>query len=91
MENELVLLAGRANPDLCKQISEYIGVPLADMEVFNFPNDNTFVKVNMNIRRRDVFVIQPTCRPVNDSLMELLIIIDACTRASAASITAVDP
>ncbi len=91
MENELVLLAGQANQDLARQISEYIGTPLAAMEVFKFPNDNTFVKVNYNIRKRDVYVIQPTCRPVNDNLMELLIIIDACNRASANSITAVVP
>ncbi|MFO8058944.1 MAG: ribose-phosphate pyrophosphokinase [bacterium] len=91
MENNLILLGGTAHPELCKKISAYIGVPLSDMEVFKFANDNTFVKINENIRKRDVFVIQPTCRPVNDNLMELLIIMDACKRASANSITAVVP
>jgi len=91
MENSLILLAGTAHPELAKKISAYIGVPLADMEVFKFANDNTFAKVNENIRKRDVFVIQPHCRPVNDNIMELLIIMDACKRASANSITAVVP
>jgi ribose-phosphate pyrophosphokinase len=91
MENNLVLLAGTAHPELAKKISAHIGVPLANMEVFKFANDNTFCKINDNIRKRDVFVIQPTCRPVNDNIMELLIIMDACKRASADSITAVVP
>lgn len=91
MEENLVLLAGTAHPDLAQKISAHIEVPLADMEVFKFANDNTFVKINKNIRKRDVCVIQPTCRPVNDNLMQLLIIMDACKRASANSITAVVP
>ncbi|HUT52123.1 MAG TPA: ribose-phosphate pyrophosphokinase [bacterium] len=91
MVNDLVLLAGTAHPELAGKISAYIGVPLANMEVWKFANDNTFCKINENIRKRDVFVIQPTCRPVNDTIMELLIIMDACKRASADSITAVVP
>lgn len=91
MENDYILLAGTAHPELTKKISAYTGVPIAEMEVFKFANDNTFVKINENIRKRDVFVIQPTCRPVNDNIMELLIIIDACKRASSNSITAVLP
>jgi len=61
------------------------------MEIFKFANDNTFCKINENIRQRDVYVIQPTSRPVNDNLMELLIILDACKRSSAKSVTAVIP
>jgi len=91
MENSLILLAGTAHPELAWKISAYIGVPLSDMDVFKFANDNTFVKINENIRKRDVFVIQSACRPVNDHLMEMLIIQDACKRASARSITAVIP
>ncbi len=91
MNNQLVLLAGTAHGALAQKISAYTGVPLSDMEVFKFANDNTFAKINENIRKRDVFVLQPTCRPVNDNLMELLIIMDACKRASASSITAVVP
>jgi ribose-phosphate pyrophosphokinase len=91
MQNELILLAGTAHPELAEKISAYVGAPLSNMEVSKFANDNTFCKINENIRQRDVYVIQPTCRPVNDNLMELLIIMDACKRASARSITAVVP
>ena len=91
MENQLVLIAGSAHPELAKKIGAYIAVPLAGMDVFKFANGDSFVKIKDNIRKRDVFVIQSTCRPVNDSLMELLIIMDACKRASANSITAVVP
>jgi len=91
MKDNLVLLCGNAHPELGKRISERIGVPLGNIEVFKFADDETFCKINDNIRKRDVFVIQPTCRPVNDTLMELLIIMDACKRASARSITAVVP
>jgi len=91
MHNELILLAGTAHPELAEQISAHVGVPLSDMEVSKFANDNTFCKINENVRQRDVYVIQPTCRPVNDNLMELLIVMDACKRASARSITAVVP
>ena len=91
MQDSLVVLSGNAHPELAKKISEKIGVPLGEMEVFKFADDESFCKINVNIRKRDVFIIQPTCRPVNDNLMELLIIIDACKRASARSITAVVP
>jgi len=91
MKDNLVLLCGNAHPELGKRISERIGVPLGQIEVFKFADDETFCKINDNIRKRDVFVIQPTCRPVNDTLMELLIIMDACKRASARSITAAVP
>ena len=91
MEKQLVLLSGTANRILAEKISAYLKVPLAGMDVFKFANDNTFVKIKDNIRKRDVFVIQSCPAPVNDNLMELLIILDACKRASASSITAVVP
>ncbi len=91
MKDNLVLLSGNAHPELALEISKKIGVPLGKIQVFKFKNDETFCKIDSNIRKRDVFVIQPACRPVNDNLMELLIIIDACKRASASSITAVVP
>jgi len=91
MKNNLVLLSGNAHPDLAKAISSRIGVPLAEIDVFKFSDDEIFCKINTNIRKRDVYIIQPTCRPVNDHLMELLIIMDACKRASCRSITAVIP
>jgi ribose-phosphate pyrophosphokinase len=91
VKDNLVLLTGNAHPELARSISKKIGVPLSKIQVFKFANDETFCKIEDNIRKREVFVVQPACRPVNDHLMELLIIIDACKRASAAGITAVVP
>jgi ribose-phosphate pyrophosphokinase len=82
---------GNANPGLARKICRYLGVPLGQAEVFSFANENIFVKILDNVREKDVFVIQPTCRPVNQSLMELLIMVDAFKRASAGRITAVVP
>jgi len=72
-------------------VARYAGIPLADIDLFKFSNDESFVKINDNVRGADVFVIQPTCRPVNDNLMDLLIIIDALKRASAQRINCVIP
>jgi len=91
MLEKLILLSGTANQPLAERISEYLDMSISPMDVSKFANDNTFVKVKENIRKRDVFVIQPCPRPVNDNLMELLIILDACKRSSATSITAVMP
>jgi ribose-phosphate pyrophosphokinase len=91
MRDDFILLTGNANPELAEKISKHLGIPITDMEVFKFSNDNIFVRIKENIRRREVFIIQPTCYPVNDNIMELLIIMDACVRASAKSITAVVP
>ncbi|MBE2179165.1 MAG: ribose-phosphate pyrophosphokinase [Chthoniobacterales bacterium] len=85
------LLTGTAHPQLARAIADYIGVPLGDATVSTFPDGETFVKINENIRGRDVFIIQPTCPPTNQNLMELLILVDAARRASAARITAVIP
>ena len=82
---------GNANPGLARKICRYLGVPLGQAEVFSFANENIFVKILDNVREKDVFLVQPTCRPVNQSIMELLIMIDAFKRASAGRITAVDP
>ncbi len=89
--SDLCLIAGNANPPLSKSIAEQLNVPLADAVVTSFPDSETFVKINDNIRGRDVFIIQPTCPPANHNLMELLIMIDAARRASADRITAVIP
>ncbi len=83
--------SGNANPGLARKICRYLGVPLGQAEVFSFANENIFVKILDNVREKDVFLIQPTCRPVNQSIMELLIMIDAFKRASAGRITAVVP
>jgi ribose-phosphate pyrophosphokinase len=87
----LVLTSGRAHPLLSQEIATYLGVRLAETEVSEFSDGEVFVQVNENVRGADVFVIQPTCHPVNRNIMELLIMIDALKRASACRITAVIP
>ncbi len=91
MVNELIVLTGNAHRELAESVCNYLDIPLGRADVFKFANDNTFVRIHENVRQRDVFIIQPTCAPVNDNLMELLIMIDACKRASAGRITAVVP
>lgn len=85
------IFSGTAHRELAESIATYIGVPLGDATVTSFPDGETFVKINENIRGRDVFMVQPTCPPTNQNLMELLILVDAARRASAARITAVIP
>ena len=87
----LVILAGNANPALANKIADRIGVNLCDAYVGHFNNGETQVMISESIRGKDIFIIQPTSYPVNDNLMELLIMADACKRASAHSITAVVP
>ncbi len=82
---------GNANPDLARKICRYLGSEPGRLEVFQFANENIFVKILDNVREKDVFLIQPTSHPVNQSIMELLIMIDAFKRASAGRITAVIP
>jgi len=91
LNEELKIFSGRANRQLAQRIAEYLGITLGEMEVRSFSDGETYVKINENIRGRDVFLVQPTSPPVNENLMELLIMIDACQRASAQRITAVIP
>ncbi|MFA5353091.1 MAG: ribose-phosphate pyrophosphokinase [Thermodesulfovibrionales bacterium] len=91
MPNGIKLLTGNANRPLAYSVSESIGIPLTDTAVTTFSDGEIMVQINENIRGFDVFVIQPTCTPVNKNLMELLLIIDALKRASAKRITAVIP
>ena len=88
---ELTIFTGNANPALAHAIADYIGVPLGRADVFEFSNENIFVKLNESVRQNDVFIVQPMSWPINRSIMELLIMIDAVKRASAARITAVVP
>ncbi len=85
------ILAGNAHPDLAKRIADYIGEPLGGVHISRFPDGEIFVKIIENIRGADVYIVQPTSFPPNETLMELLIMIDAAKRASAARITAVMP
>ncbi len=89
--DELKVFTGNANPTLAKAVVEYLDIPLGRCEVFQFSNENIFVRILENVRSRDAFVIQPISSPVNQNLMELLIMIDALKRASAGRITAVVP
>ena len=88
---DLKVFTGNSHPQLAKNICKYLDIPLGECEVFKFSNDNTFVKFKENIRERDVFLVQTFSDPVNDHIMELLIMIDAAKRASAGRITAVIP
>ncbi len=88
---ELKLLGGNANPELAEEIASCLGTTLCAVGVSRFPDGEIFVHIEENVRGADAFVIQPTCPPVNENLMELLIMIDALKRASAGRITAVIP
>ena len=91
MTYELKLITGNANRSLAEEIARSLSLPLSDADVTRFSDGEIYVQINENVRGADVFVIQPTCPPVNDTLMELLIMIDALKRASAHRITAVLP
>jgi ribose-phosphate pyrophosphokinase len=88
---EMKIVTGNAHPALAASIASYLGQPLCDATVSSFPDGESFVKINENIRGRDVYIVQPTCPPTNQNLMELLILVDAARRASASRITAVIP
>jgi ribose-phosphate pyrophosphokinase len=89
--NELAVFTGNAHPQLARDICRHLGIKLGNVQVSKFTNENIWVKINENVRGKDVFVIQPFSSPVNDSIMELLIMLDAFKRASAQRITAVVP
>jgi ribose-phosphate pyrophosphokinase len=85
------LFTGNANPDLAQEIAKVLDTPLGEAKVSRFSDGETFCEIRENVRGLDTYVVQPTCSPVNDNLMELLILCDALRRASAAGITAVIP
>jgi len=89
--DELKVFTGNAHPALAQAITDYLGIPLGKCEVLQFSNENTFVRILENVRQRDTFVVQPISSPVNNNLVELLIMLDALKRASAGRITAVIP
>ena len=91
MFKKVCLFSGNANPELARDIAAYLETPLGKIKVQRFSDGETFVEINENVRGVDAFVIQPTSSPVNDHVMELLIIADTLRRASAATITAVIP
>jgi len=88
---ELKIFSGRAHPALAQEICEYLGIALGELTLYNFSDGENYCQIDENVRGADVFVIQPTCSPVNDHVMELLILLDALRRSSASRITAVMP
>ena len=89
--SELKIFTGNAHPELAQRIADYVGIGVGEAQVKAFPDGETSVRILENIRGRDVFIVQPTCPPANHNLMELLVMVDAMRRASAARITAVIP
>ncbi len=89
--DEMKVFAGTGHAELAGDVCRYLNISVGDSNVFKFSNDNTFVQILENVRQRDVFLIQPFAYPVNDRIMELLIMLDAAKRASAGRITAVIP
>lgn len=89
--SDLMVFTGNANPALAQKIVDHLGRPLGDASVSQFSDGEIAVELNENVRGRDVFVVQPTCAPTNDNLMELIVMVDALRRASAGRITAVVP
>ncbi|WP_321495427.1 ribose-phosphate pyrophosphokinase [uncultured Desulfobacter sp.] len=89
--NGLSIFAGNSNVPLAERISEYLAKPLGRLKVNRFSDGETQVEIHENVRRREVYVIQSTCKPVNDNLVELLLLVDAFRRSSAARVTAVIP
>lgn len=89
--HDFKLFSGTANPTLSKSIADYLGVPLGMVSLGRFPDGEISCKIDEDVRGRDVFLLQPTCPPVDQNLMELLVLIDSCRRASAERITAVIP
>ena len=86
--NILKVFTGRANPALAVRIAEQLGDPLGKILIDRFPDGEIRVQINEDVRGRDVFVVQPTCPPVNENIMELLVILDSLKRASAGRVTA---
>ena len=91
MPNKIKIFSGNAHPVMAQEIADYLKVPLSEADVTQFSDGEIFVEIKENVRGTDVFIIQPTCTPVNDNLMELVIMVDAMRRASARRITAVVP
>jgi|TARA_Y100001936_G_scaffold252956_1_gene315055 ribose-phosphate pyrophosphokinase len=87
----MMVFTGNANPDLARKVAEHLRLPLGDATVSKFSDGEVFVEINENVRGADVFLLQPTCAPTNDNLMELVVMADAMRRASAGRITAVVP
>ena len=91
MNGDLIVFSGNANNELASKICEYLDIPLGRATVGHFSDGETRVELHDNVRGCDVFIVQPTCAPTNQNIMEALIMIDACKRASAKRVTLVNP
>lgn len=91
ISDNIMVFSGNANPALAREITEYLDIPMGSASVGEFSDGEITVEINENVRGKDVFIIQPTCKPSNDNLMELLVMVDAVKRASADRVTAVIP
>ena len=91
MYGELMIFSGRAHRALTEEISAYLNIPIGKVDCFNFSDGEIFCQLQENVRGADTFIIQPTCKPVNENLVELLVMLDAVKRSSASRITAVIP
>src|SRR5690606_31881100 len=89
--SRMMVFSGNANPDLARKVVERLHIPLGDATVSRFSDGEIFVEINENVRGADIFVLQSTCAPTNDNLMELVFMVDALRRSSAGRITAVVP
>src|SRR5690554_2981928 len=89
--SKMMIFTGNANPELARKVADQLHIDLGDATVGKFSDGEITVEINENVRGKDVFVIQPTCAPTNDNLMELIVMVDALRRASASRITAVMP
>src|SRR5687768_6136108 len=91
MYGPLKVFSGRAHPSLTNEICEILGVEPGKISLYNFSDGESYAQIDENVRGADVFIVQPTCPPVNENLVELLIMLDAFKRSSASRITAVLP
>lgn len=91
MHGELKVFGGRAHPELVQELCDYLGLPVGKVEAFNFSDGEIFCQVLENVRGADVFLVQPLCQPINENLVELLIMLDTFKRSSASRVTAVMP
>ena len=89
--DEFIIFSGRGNPELAAAVARYLSLPLGKIKLTNFSDGESYCQILENVRGRDVFVINPTCTPVNDNLMELLLVLDALKRSSAGRVNAVIP
>ncbi len=89
--NDIAVFSGNSNPALAQRICDYLQIPLGGAKITSFSDGEIQIEIHDNVRLRDVFVLQSTCSPVNDNLIELLLMIDAFKRSSARSVTSVIP